>query len=583
MTDDASSATPRPAVVHRFFVYFSALSPGDRLLLGTALFVCAAAGVWALVAFSNAHRVEVSTRGGSIVEGVVGTPRFLNPVLAITRADRDLNALIYAGLLRRGNEGALVPDIAHTITLSNDGRTYGIVLRSDVTFHDGTPLTAQDVAFTIARIQDPAAASALRSNFEGVTVEVLGTHELSVTLEEAYRPFVENLTVGILPEHIWSLASSEEFPFSQHNSEPIGAGPYRVNNIVRTTSGIPSAYTLVPHTGYHNGRANIGSITMRFYPSETRLIAAFNRGEVESMSRVSPLSLSAATIQHETHRIATSTLPRTFAVFFNQNRSTALRDEAARRALDRSVDRVALIGEVLDGYGTPLGGPVPPGFGEYTDAVAASLDEARGILRENGWEMNEEAGVWEKDIAGATTPLALSIATENHPLFEAVAEVLAATWHALGAEVTVRQFERSDFTQAIVRPRAYEALLFGTEVGRPLDFYSFWHSSQRNDPGLNVALYASITADALLEHLRTSTSTTDRADTLRAFEEEIAADVPALFLFSPHFIYVHPTAVTGVQLSGMASADERLSNVHEWFISTEQVWPFFAAHTHAAH
>lgn len=561
------------------FMHLRSLPSSDSFLLKIsilAFFICT---VWLAVILSTDSQVEVSTTGGNFTEGIVGTPRFVNPVLAVTRADRDMSMLVYDGLMKLGDNGTLVPNIAESVTISDDGLIYNVVLKQGVTFHDGAPLTAEDVAFTILRIQDPAIGSALRSDFDGVAVEQISDHELNFVLSEPYTPFIENLTVGILPRHIWKDATNEEFPFSQHNSEPIGAGPYKISKINRNASGIPESYVLVPYEGYHGEMPKIASLTLRFYANEEGLLEAFNEGAVQSLAGVDQTSLQSLNLQ-DAYSIVAIPLPRTFAVFFNQNKSAALRDVGARKALDAAIDRNALIDAVLGGYGEPLHSPIPPGFGiEIQEDVSTStetgFDRARAILRDAGWELNDETGIWEKEIDEVVTPLSFSIATVNNSVFEQTAEFLRSEWEKLGVSVTVKQFEQSDLTQAIIRPRDYEALLFGTAVGRPLDFYSFWHSSQRNDPGLNVALYANITTDSILSEARTNADTSARSEALTRFAAEIDTEVPAVFLYSPELLYVFPKHVTGANFTGLADPSERFASIPHWYISTESVWPIF--------
>lgn len=561
-----------------FWRYLYSLKSSDRFLLTIVLLAVLVSLLWSLIAFDTRMSVSVPAEDGLLTEGIIGTPRFVNPVLAVTRADQDLDALIYAGLMRLDGDGSVVPDVAESVTISDDGLVYNIILRSDVLFHDGVPLTADDVAFTIARIQNPLLASPLRASWENVTVEVIARNELNFILEEPYAPFVENLTVGILPEHIWKDASDEEFPFSQHNSEPIGAGPYEIRNVLRDSSGIPETYILQAHTEYHRSPAKIQTIVLNFYTNEALLIEAFKTNEITSVAGLSPEGIAQLELGEDGHTLITTPLPRTFAVFFNQNRSTALRDEAARKALDAAIDREALIDSVLGGYGEMLHSPIPPGFGITTELEEESeppLDAARTLLREGGWELSEETRIWEKEIDEEVVPLALSIATANSSIFENTAEHLRERWQQLGANVTVRLFDQSDLTQAIIRPRDYEALLFGTAVGRALDFYSFWHSSQRNDPGLNVALYANITTDSILEKARTSSDTSERSETFLRFADEIKEETPAVFLYSPEFTYILPTRVTGTSFVGLSEPYERFAGVSDWYVETESVWPIF--------
>ena len=569
------------SLIDRLFMYFEKRSVSDSLFLKICILAVAVSAVWLVIEWSRDASVEISTSGGTLIEGVVGTPRFINPVLAVTRADKDMSALIYAGLMRLGDGGSLVPDVAESITVSDDGLTYDVVLKQNVYFHDDTQLTAADVVFTIGHIQNPALTSPHRASFSGVTIEELGEFELNIVLTEPYAPFIENLTVGILPRHIWKDATNEEFPFSQHNSEPIGAGPYKVKRIDRNTSGIPESYVLEPHTAYHHTVPKIAELKITFFPNEALLVNAFNTKMIDSVAGLSAESFDMLTLEDSSHEILTIPLPRTFALFFNQNKSAVLRDISARKALDAVIPRAELIDTVLKGYGRPLHSPIPEGFGidtttyEPTDSSSTPLDTARDILKKGGWTFNSDENEWTKEVDKVSIPLAVTISTANNPVFESTAEFLRQKWEQLGVHVTVKQFEQSDLTQGIIRPRDYEALLFGTDLGRSLDFYSFWHSSQRNDPGLNVSLYANLTTDSILTEARTNASSTVRTESFIRFSDELLTETPAIFLYSPELMYVFPTAVNGKRFTGLSEPHERFSNIEEWSVETESVWPIF--------
>lgn len=567
------------SLLDRYFSRIHTLKASDAFLLKTALLFCAVFLILFVIQISTGYSIHTPTTGGTFTEGVVGTPRFINPVLAVTRADKDLSALVYDGLMILGTDGVLSPNVAESITVSGDGLSYNVIIKKNIKFHDGDELTAHDVAFTVGRIQDPLVGSALRANFDGVVIKVINDYEVNFILPEPYSPFIENLTFGILPEHVWKDASAEEFPFSQHNSEPIGSGPYAIDNIVRNASGIPVTYILKTNENYHALAPKIDSIELHFFPSDEKLIEAFKKGTIESVVGVDTLMLAELDIHPETHHLERIPLPRTFAVFFNQNKSAALRDSAARKALDSAIDRKALVETVLGGYGNVLTSPIPVGFGlehkPLGESTTTSIDTARDILRTGGWKFNAENKKWEKTIDGTLVPLSFSIATVNNSAFEKTAEYLRNTWEQLGVEVNIKQFEQSDLTQSIIRPRDYEALLFGTQLGRSLDYYSFWHSSQRNDPGLNIALYANITTDSILSEMRRTTTSDGRTESLNRFADEILKETPALFLYSPELLYVFPNKVTGATFTGVSEPYERWSSVSHWYIKTESVWPFF--------
>ncbi len=573
-------------VLDRVFLFVESLPISDRVILKTLLVVSFATSLGALAYASYSASTEIPGSGGELREGVVGTPRFLNPLLAITQPDKDMSALIYSGLMRLSKDGSLEPDMAESVTISNDGLTYNVVLKSNLKFQDGTPVTVDDILFTISRIQDPQLKSPLRPNWDGVTTERLSDTELNFMLTQPFAPFIENLTVGILPKHIWENATTEELPFSKYNSEPIGSGPYEVTRISRTASGIPNAYTLVPFKNYAGTTPHIEQLTMNFYPNEDALVEAFTAKKIESAASLSPQSI--ATIMdvpgNKDHFTLYQTpLPRTFALFLNQNENPIFRDLAVRRALDVSLDRSALVHDVLSGYGDPIDGPIPPGFGPTdsyigTTSPLARLDTARDILRQGGWKINEGTGLWEKRDKDQAMQLKFSIATANMPSFEAAAEHLRATWSDLGIPVEVKKFEQSDLTQTVIRPRKYETLLFGTAVGREFDFYSFWHSSQRSDPGLNIALYANLTTDSILADTRTRVQKDERTDADERFAAEMRTDLPALFLYVPEFTYLAPKNIENISLTGLEAPSERFSTIGNWYRETERVWPLFTTH-----
>jgi peptide/nickel transport system substrate-binding protein len=565
-----------PSFVNRIFRYVERLSESDSLIFKSIVLVLFVSIVWLLVSLSHGWRTEVAARGGTVTEGIVGIPRFVNPVLAVTHADKDLSALIYDGLMVLGDNGVLVPNIAESVTIGDDGLTYNIVIRRDATFHDGTRVTALDVMFTIGRINEPLLASPLRANFDGVTVE---HYELNIVLAEPYAPFIENLTFGILPEHIWKDVTVDEFPYSQRNSDPVGSGPYMIDRIVRSTSGIPESYILTPHLQYHRGVPKVGQFIFNFYANTDKLILAFKDGKIDAIASIDPSRLFELDIDAHQYSIIRIPLPRTFAVFINQTKSPALRDKGAREALSSAIDRTALIKTVLGGYGIPLTSPIPQGFGVTeeatgTDPSVDTIETARGILRNSGWKLNTSTNVWEKNIDSDLTQLGISIATVNNPIFEATAEYLRTTWERLGVSVHIKQFEQSDLTQAVIRPRDYEALLFGTQVGRSLDFYSFWHSSQRNDPGLNVALYANITTDAILTEARTTQDVAVKNDALTRFMSEIQDETPAFFLYQPELLYVFSNRITDASFAGVSEPQERFGGVYKWYVETESIWAF---------
>jgi len=560
-----NSFTPAERVLFWFFV---------ALLVGSALVIFSR--------FNQLLLVEVPARGGHFSEGIIGSPRFINPLLALSDADRDLTALLYSGLMKATPDGKLIPDLAESFAISDDGLTYTFLLKDTALFHDGTPVTAGDVIFTVTRAQDPALKSPKRASWDGIIVEGISDRELRFILKQPYAPFLENATLGILPEHIWKDADVEQFPFSNFNIEPVGSGPYKIKRIKRNSSGVSEFYELKAYNKYALGRPFIETVTIMFYANEETLLEGFKGGAIEGVNSISAETLG---VLNDTKlRIEHPPLPRIFAVFFNQNQAPVFAHKEVRRALAAALDKQNIVREVLGGYGATIDSPIPPGIlatpSKSADILAMSeastTEHARKILEEGGWTWDENESVWEKVVKKERRVLRFSLATSNAPELKRAAELIVEAWQRVGIAADLTIFETGDLNQNVIRPRTYDALFFGEIIGRELDLFAFWHSSQRNDPGLNIALYANIAADKLLEEARTLSDSDEREEKYKAFEKEIADDTPAIFIYAPDFIYVVPEKIQGLRLGSITTPSERFLNIHEWHIETDKVWNIFS-------
>ncbi|MBL7045690.1 MAG: hypothetical protein ISR99_01525 [Parcubacteria group bacterium] len=552
------------------------LSPFEKVIFGALIGFLVITTLMLLNSVNRFLVSDVPAYGGTLTEGVVGFPRFINPILATTDADRDLTALLYSGLLRATPDRGFVHDLAESYTIADDGLTYSFVIKEDAVFHDGVSVTTDDIVFTILRAKDPVLKSPKRANWDGVGVEKISDHEVVFTLLRPYAPFLENVTIGILPSHIWKEVEPEQFPFSDRNTEPIGSGPYKIKKIERNGSGVPEHYKLEAFDKYTLGKPYINTLTFNFYTGEDELLLSYKKGQIDALNSVASKSLK----EINPKRVEQVPLPRIFAIFFNQNQAPIFSNYEVRRALDVVIDKEGIVDEVLGGYATIINGPIPPELlprssdhtsEEYNEKERVA--EAKDILESGGWKFDEENLLWTHKSKG---DLSFSLSTSNVNELKDISKLIVTSWEKLGVKVDLQIFDVSDLNQNVIRPRKYSSLLFGEIVGRELDLFAFWHSSQRNDPGLNIALYANITADALLEKGRTATDKRTQIDSYKDFEKEVKTDSPAIFLYSPDFIYVIPKQIKGLSLGSVTTPAERFLNVHEWYIETDRVWNFFS-------
>lgn len=522
---------------------------------------------------------EVPTYGGSFTEGIIGSPRFVNPVLATSNIDKDLCFLIYSGLLKATPEGELIPDLADSYEISEDGFVYTFKLKDNLFFHDGLPLTTNDIEFTIKTTQNNIIKSSKKANWDGVEVKKINEREIQFILTQPYSPFLENLTIGILPEHIWGKISPEQFAFSKFNIQPIGSGPYKIDNIKKNSSEVLEEYLLQTFDKYSLGEPYISKIYLKFYSNEETLLLEYKKNKIENISSISPDKIATLSDDLEKSQLLTTSLPRIFGVFFNQNETNLFTNKEVRLVLDLAIDRQQIIDKVLNSYGVAINSPLPFKSKYYLETNfpqedANRLESAQEILKQNGWRLNED-GIWEKITRTNTTSLSFSLSTANTPELKAVAEFLKAKWEEVGAKVNLKIFEIGDLNQNVIRPRQYDALLFGEVIGRDMDLFAFWHSSQINDPGLNIAMYANITTDNLLEQIRTITDEDDRENKFEKFQKEIADDRPAIFLYSPELIYITSNRIKNIKMEQITIPSERFLGIQQWYIETDKIWKLF--------
>ena len=528
--------------------------------------------LWALDTVNRYVSYDMPAQGGELVEGIAGTPRFVNPLLAITDADRDLTSLVYSGLMKKSPDGSIVPDLASSYEISDDGLSYTFYLRPGAKFQDGTPVTTDDVEFTVARSKDPLLKSPRRGSWEGVTVQRIDERTVRFTLKQSYFPFLENTTLGILPKHVWSGLSPEQTSFSDFNTQAIGAGPYQIVTVNKNSSGIPDYFELKAFDGYMLGTPYISRLKLHFYPNEQELIAALESGAIKQGGAIN--ADEAARLKTKGFRIEKTPLPRVFGIFFNQNQNAVFADKAAREALGHAIDKERIVKASLSGYAAAIDSPIPSvGENERTASSSDRIAEAKAILTKGGWSWSDKAGVWEKKKGkNETVKLSFSLSTGDIAELTETARLVAEDWKQLGVQADVRVFETGDLNQNVIRPRKYDALLFGEIVGFNPDPFAFWHSSQRNDPGLNIALYTNAKVDKILEGLRTTLDPEKRLGKYVDFEREVKNDIPAVFLYAPDFIYVVDKNLRGLVLDNVTIPSDRFMDVNQWYVTTDRIW-----------
>jgi peptide/nickel transport system substrate-binding protein len=506
--------------------------------------------------------------GGEYIEGIVGQPLYLNPLLSQTsEADSDLVSLIYSGLFKYDKDGNITNDLAEKYLISDDQMNYAVTIKRGVTWHDGKELTANDVFFTYNILQDPAYKSPLRQSLQGVEISLIDDYTINFSLKNPYTGFLDNLTVGLLPKHIWENIAPEKFALAENNLHPVGSGPYMFSSFQKDTEGNILTLQLAAFKKYYESSPYISKITFNFYPDDATLIEAYNKKEIMGMGSVPPENVkdiknAKSTAIHEL------IIPRYFSVFFNQTKNVALASDEVRSALSLGVDRQAIIDSILYGKGIKLSSPIFPQMKGYKEEnTNVDLNAANKILDDAGWAKDSATGFRKK----GNNVLTFELVTTDWPELNQTAELLKKQWAKLGVDVTVKILTVSDLQQNYIRTREYDSLLFGQAITFNPDLYSFWHSSQKRDPGLNLSLFENKDADALLDELRQQTDESKRAEDYQKFQDILAKEIPAIFLYSRNYLYPVNTSVQGMDVANINNPAQRFVDVNKWYVKTARV------------
>jgi peptide/nickel transport system substrate-binding protein len=549
------------------------------IILGATLFISTLA---ILQTINKSMMVEVPFRGGSISEGIVGTPRFINPILANSPADLDMVSLIYSGLMRKNRDATLSPDLAEKYEMSKNGLVYTFTLKDNIYFHNEKPVTADDIIFTINKVKDVIIKSPRRIDWEGVSVTKLDEKTLEFTLKQPNPSFLENATLGILPQAIWDGSPIE---LNEANTDPIGSGPYMIKSFAKEPSGVINSYELEAFKQFVLGAPYVEKMSLRFYTNEEESMKALEKKEVDQISSITPLN--ADILKERNYLIDSSILPRVFGLFFNQNQNQLFTDKVITKAIDQAIDKDKIVREILFGYGVAIDDPIPPNMIAYQKLAGDTnvsrediLKSVESNLAKDGWVKGEDGFLQktttDKNKKKSTAFLEFSISTGNAPELAKAAELIAQDLEAIGMKVDVKTFEVGNLNQGVIRPRKYDALLFGQIINHESDLFAFWHSSQRKDPGLNVAMYTNAKVDKILEDAFVTIDEQERIKKYAQFEAEIKKDMPAVFLYSPDFIYVVSKELKGISIDHLVMPRDRFSNVYQWYTKTEDVWKIFA-------
>lgn len=523
------------------------------------------------VALSGYYQTLQPVPGGIYSEGIVGSFTNASPLYAVSDVDQSVSRLLFAGLFTYDNHNHLVGDLAASWKVDASGKVYTVVLRPNLTWHDGQPLTASDVAFTYHTIQNPDAESPLHSSWAGITVAAPDAHTVTFTLPNPLTSFVYNLTNGIVPQHLLRNVPLNELRSVAFNTiAPVGAGPFVWHDMHITGKDPANAeetITLAPFAQYWAGAPKLRSFSLHAFTQYDDMLAAYRKHQLSAVAGLQSLPSDLKSNGNHTYIFPMSAANM---VFFHTS-SGIMADKSLRQALVAASDPAEIIREL--GYpARPVTEPLLAGqlgFQSRFGQTTGDRTHAAQLLDADGWVQPAPGKIRVKN----GQPLTFRLYAADSPENQTVTSILQQQWRQVGVNM-VPVLQDADTFHDTLTGHMYDALLYGISIGVDPDVMVYWDSSQadvRSPQRLNFSEYRSTAADISLEAGRTRTGDALRKLKYEPFLQAWRDDAPALGLYQPRYIYVSREPVYGLSVHTLNTASDRYNNVHNWMVRTARV------------
>jgi peptide/nickel transport system substrate-binding protein len=514
----------------------------------------------------------VSSRGGTYTEALIGELQRLNPALDYyNSADRDVDSLIFSKLISYDENGLPQPELATDWGVSYDGLSYNFDINPDAVWHDGTPVTSADIAFTvdILRSDESVLPDDLKEFWNNVEVIPLGDKAIQFRLPESFAPFMDYLSFGILPSHLLGDLSYQEILNSSFNLEPVGSGPYQFERLI-TENGTIKGVVLSANSAYYGGEPLISQIVFMYYPDASSAYIAYSEGTVQGISKVSDDILDDV-LNNPDISVYSAIKPEVSIILLNLNNSKVkfLQDENVRKALLHSIDRRRMIDAVLSGQGVISNMPLIPSNWAYYDGIQEfdyDTQKAAQYFGEAGFVLNsstEDAVLMNED----GTALKFELVHPDDAIHTAVAQAIQTDWKKIGVEVDLVAVPYDVLILDYLEPLTYQAALIDLNFERSPDPdpYPFWDQSQQSN-GQNYAQWENSVVSEYLEEARVAVDLEERAKLYRNFQVVFQDELPALPLYYPVYNYAVDDGINGVRIGSFYDTSDRFYSILDWYL-----------------
>ena len=510
-------------------------------------------------------------QGGIYTEALIGSLQRLNPVLDYYNpVDRDIDRLVFSGLLKMDDRGVPQLDVAESRGVSNDGTVYNFTIHNNVLWHDGVPLTTEDILFTVELLREGSdiVPADIQEFWQEIEVVAINDTSIQFRLPEPFAPFLDYLTFGILPAHLLADLSFDEIVDDSFNLQPVGSGPYRFDRLIVENDEI-TGIVLTAYEEYYADRPYIDQLVFRYYPDSYTGFQAYQDGMVQGISTVTDDVLPDV-LREEMLNLYTARKPEVGMIFLNLNNPAVpfFQEPAIRIALLQGINRQRIINTLMDGQGIIANGVILPNTWAHYDGleeIEYDTDAAILALKEAGYVIGSEGEPVRTNEDGVKFEFELVYPDDED--YQLIAEAIQEDWARLGVSTTLTALPYDDLVESRLQTRSYEAALINLNLSRTPDPdpYPFWDQAQATG-GQNYSQWDDRMASEYLEQARVTWDMTERLRLYRNFQVIFASELPSLPLYFTVYNYAVDEGVLGVRVGPLFDSSDRFLTVTDWYL-----------------
>lgn len=479
--------------------------------------------------------------GDAIVVGSIADASTLLPALASDSASGDINGLVYDGLIKIDKDLNLVPNLAESWEISEDGLTITFHLRKDVKWHDGQPFTAKDVMFNYKVMIDPKTPTAYAEIFQQVKkAEILDDYTFRVTYPQPFARALLSWAFDVMPAH---LLEGQDITTSELARKPVGTGPY-----VFKEWQAGQQIVLEANPDYFDGRPYISRYVYRIIPDMATMFLELKSGGIDQMG-LTPVQYQRQTVTPDFEQAFKKYRYMSFGytyLGFNLL-DPKFQDKRVRQAISYALNKDEIVQGVLLGMGKPANGPYQPGHWAYNEHVTPypfDQGKAKELMAAAGWTDTDKDGILDKD----GHPFSFTILTnQGNQNREKTGLIIQQRLKEIGIEVKIRTIEWAAFLKEFIDKKKFEAVIMSWSIPIDPDLYSVWHSTKTREGELNFISYKNEEVDRLIDEGRFTFDRAKRKQAYDRIQEILKEDAPYVFLYVPDSLPVVASRFHGVE------------------------------------